>query len=268
MFECIAGTERTGTSRTEARRRRTGPSGASSGPVSMSTWIARLVVFLFVASGCASIHVTGRDDYQGDKLARPDRILVHDFAAAVEDLPAWSDASARMTESGLVRTDPEIAAGRRLGEQMAGDLVARIRKMGLDAERMTPESAPVPGDVVIVGLLTSIDEGDSTKRVVLGFGSGAAEIATELEGYLATENGFEKLSSGRAESVKARGPGVAVPIAMSVVTSNPLSLILGLPVKVAGEATGRSTIEGVSRRMVDEIAGELEKKFRAQEWIE
>lgn len=231
-------------------------------------WIPCLVVFLLVASGCESIRVTGREDYQGDKLSRPDRIFVHDFAAAVEDLPAWSDAAGRMAESGAVRTAPEIAAERRLGEQMAVDLVARIRKMGLDAERMTPASAPAPGDIVIVGLLTSIDEGSSAKRVMLGFGSGAAEIATELEGYLATENGFEKLSSGRAESVKSRGPGVAVPIAMTIVTSNPLSVLIGLPVKVAGEATGKSTIKGVSRRMVDQIAGELEKKFRAQEWID
>jgi hypothetical protein len=133
---------------------------------------------------------------------------------------------------------------------------------------MTAEDGPAPGDLVIVGYLTSVDAGDSAKRVVIGFGSGSAEISTRVEGYLATEDGFVQVGSGSARSVKSRGPGVAVPIAMTVVTANPISLILGLPVKVAGEATGRSTVEGVSRRIVGTIAEELEKRFEAQGWID
>lgn len=227
-----------------------------------------MLASLFLVVGCASVEIIGRDDYQGEKLPRPDRILVNDFAAAVEDLPEWSEAAKTMTEGSVVRNEQEIAAGRRLGSQMATDLVVRIRKMGLDADRLTEEDGPAPGDLVIVGFLTSVDRGSSAKRVVIGFGSGAAEISTQVEGYLATDDGFVKLSSGRAQSVKPRGPGVAVPIAMTVVTANPISLIIGLPVKVAGEATGRSTVEGVSQRIVGKIATELEKKFESQGWID
>jgi hypothetical protein len=223
---------------------------------------------LLLVVGCASVEITGRDDYQGEKLPRPDRVLVHDFAATVEDLPEWSEKAKTMTEASVVRDEQAIAAGRRLGGQMAADLVVRIRKMGLAADRMTPEDGPAPGDIVIVVYLTSVDQGSSAKRVVIGFGSGAAEISTEVEGYLATEEGFVQVGSGRARSVKARGPGVAVPIATTVVTANPISLIIGLPVKVAGEATGRSTVEGVSRRIARSIADELEKKFEAQGWID
>lgn len=46
-----------------------------------------VVLTLALGSGCASIKVTDRDEYQGEKLARPDQILVHDFAATAADLP-------------------------------------------------------------------------------------------------------------------------------------------------------------------------------------
>ncbi len=41
-----------------------------------------LCLFALVAlAGCASTKVTGSRNYQGERLARPDRIIVHDFAA-------------------------------------------------------------------------------------------------------------------------------------------------------------------------------------------
>lgn len=241
----------------------------ASGCANRWTWArASTLLLLFSLSACASVHVTGRDDYQGEKLPRPDRILVRDFAATAEDLPAWSDGTSERVEGTVERSPQEVAVGRSLGEQMAADLVVRIRRMGLSAERMLADDEPEPGDIVIVGYLTSIEQGSAAKRVVLGFGSGSAEIATEVEGYLVTDEGFVKLSSGRAESVKSRGPGAAVPAATTIITSNPISLIVGLPVKVAGEATGRSTVEGVGRRIVAKIADELEAKFRSQGWID
>ena len=39
-----------------------------------------LLAFVIVA-GCASTEVTERQRYEGAKLARPDRIIVHDFTA-------------------------------------------------------------------------------------------------------------------------------------------------------------------------------------------
>lgn len=239
-------------------------SGAKHGPVLgvvlASAWAAFLI-------GCASVEVTGREPYEGEPIPRPNRILVRDFAATVEDLPAWSDA-AKEAVVPTVRSEQDEAMGRELGARMAGDLVVRIRKMGLGAERMTPDEEPSSGDLVLVGQLISVERGDRAKRMVIGFGAGAAELSALLEGYLATEEGLVKVGSGRARSAGSRGPGVAVPIATTVATANPLSLIIGLPVKVVGEATGRNSVEGVGRRIVDRIAEELEQRFKAQGWLD
>ena len=64
--------------------------------------------------------------------------------------------------------------------------------MGLPAATAAGQT-PRTGDVMIVGYFESIDEGSAAKRVVLGFGSGGAELKTQVEGYLMTDQGPREL---------------------------------------------------------------------------
>lgn len=230
--------------------------------------LAFAMVWLIGSAGCSSIQVSNRNEYRGEKLARPDRILIHDFAADPDDLPAWSEAAKTHAGARAQASAEEAAAGRKLGEQMAHELVKRIDAMGLDAERVAGARSPADGDVVIVGYLSSIEEGSGFKRVVIGFGSGAAEVTSHVEGYLATSDGMRLLGSGDASSKKGRSPGAVVPVVVTIVTANPIGLIVTAPIKIGSEMTGRSTVEGVGKRMADKIADVLEEKFREQEWID
>ncbi len=76
--------------------------------------------------GCASTEVTGRQTYQQDRLARPDRILVYDFAATSADLPPWS-APARRHAATTTTPSDELEKGRELGTKIANKLVEEIR---------------------------------------------------------------------------------------------------------------------------------------------
>ena len=49
-----------------------------------------LVLALVVIAGCAQTTVTSRDPYTGGRIARPNRIIVHDFAASHADVPPGS----------------------------------------------------------------------------------------------------------------------------------------------------------------------------------
>lgn len=226
-----------------------------------------LATSLLLIAGCASIKVTDRDEYEGAKLARPDQILVHDFAATVEDLPEWSDAAKTHAGDQARPSAEQLEIGRKLGSQMAYVLVERIRAMGLNAERVVRGTQTREGDLAIVGYLTSLDEGSGVKRVMLGFGSGAAEVTSQVEGYVATRDGFHKLGSGETTSGAGKSPGTVVPILVTIVTHNPIGLLVTAPIKVGGEIAGKGQIEDVGERMADKIADELEIKFREQGWI-
>ncbi len=230
--------------------------------------IAVTLAWLIGGAACASIEVSNRDEYRGEKLARPGRILIHDFATDPADLPTWSQAAKTHGDARAEVSAEEAAAGRKLGAQMAIELVSQIDDMGLEAERAAGARSPADGDLVIVGYLSSLDEGSGFKRVVLGFGSGAAEVTSHVEGYLATSEGMQLLGSGDLESNKGRSPGAVVPLIVTIATANPIGLIVTAPIKVGSEMSGRSKVEGVGKRMAGEIADVLEEKFREQGWID
>ncbi len=81
-------------------------------------------------------------------LPRPDRIWVYNFVATPADLPANSEFR-EYDEHTTPQTDEEIATGRELGGQIAGELVRRIREMGVPAERGSNQTRPKANDIVI-----------------------------------------------------------------------------------------------------------------------
>jgi hypothetical protein len=93
-------------------------------------------------------------------------------------------------------------------------------------------------------------------------------LATQVEGYLMTEQGLRKLGSREIKSGGGgKTPGIMVPLAVTIATANPIGLIVGGAVKVGGEVTGKSTIKGSAKRTAKKIADELRVAFEKQGWI-
>ena len=63
-------------------------------------------------------------------------------------------------------------------------------------------------------------------------------------------------------------PGVAVPLAAAISSGNPLGLIVSGGMKVHGEESGKSKIEGRVKQTVKEIADVLKLRFEQEGWIE
>ncbi len=227
-----------------------------------------LCSFALVAlAGCASTKVTESQSYQGPRLARPDRIIVHDFAATPADIPAWATPASQPAAPSTPQTAEEIKTGRDLGAGVAKRLVEEIRDMGLPAVRAEGQREPDVGDIVIIGYFGSIDEGSAVKRIALGFGSGGADLTTVVEGYLMTDQGLRKLGSREIDSGGNKMPGVALPLAVTIATANPIGLIIGGAMKVGGELTGSSTIEGSAKRTAKKIGDGLREAFERQGWL-
>jgi hypothetical protein len=121
-------------------------------------------------------------------------------------------------------TAEQLEAGRQLGALIAEDLVAEIQAMGLSAVQAAPGSSPQVGDAVIRGYLVSLESGGTVKRVVIGFGYGASELDTVVEGYSMTPQGLRSLGSGTISASGAKTPGLVVPAAMAVATGSPIGL--------------------------------------------
>ena len=221
---------------------------------------------LAVVAGCASTEVADRERYEGAKLARPDRIIVHDFTANPAEVPPESAFAAELAGAATpTRSSSRSAASsaRRSRRSWSRSCAA----MGLPAVAAAGEPPPRADDIVLRGYFVSVDEGSARKRVMVGFGRGAAELRTAVEGFQMTPQGLRRLGRGEVKSGGGKVPGVVLPLAVVAATANPIGLVVGGAVKLTGEATGSATIEGAAKRTAKEIAAQIKTAAEEHGWI-
>jgi hypothetical protein len=232
------------------------------------TRFAFCVLALAVAAGCASTETTDRKRLVYEKLPRPAHIWVYDFAATPAEVPAASALAGQPIEHATPQTAEQIELGRKLGEAIATQIVEEIRGgMGLPAKRASSRTTPEINDIVIHGYLLSVDEGSATKRVAIGFGAGASQLTTAVEGFQMTAQGLRKLGSGKVGAGGGKTPGAALGAAGLIATANPAGLIISGGMKAYGEYSGSSKIEGRAKATAKEITDVLKKRAQEEGWI-
>ncbi|MGH6916393.1 MAG: DUF4410 domain-containing protein [Geminicoccaceae bacterium] len=224
------------------------------------------LVAVVVLAGCASTDITNRERYEGARLPEPDRIIVHDFTADPAAVPPYSTFADQLAAAPAPSPEQREAASR-LGAQIATKLVVDLQGMGLPAVEAAGQPAPQINDIVLRGYLVSVDEGGAGRRVLVGFGSGAAELRTAVEAYQMTTEGLRPLARGETRSEGGKLPGMVLPAAVFAATASPIGLIVGGTAKATGEVTGSETIEGAAERTADEIAAQLKTAAEEQGWI-
>jgi hypothetical protein len=231
------------------------------------TRFAPYALALVVAAGCATTTVTERQTYEGPRLPRPNRVLVYDFAPTASDLPPGFAPTLQYGEPTTPPSSQQIEAGRQLGAQVAKELVGELQRMGLPAVAAAGQPPLGPNDIALVGYFTSVDKGRVAERMVIGFGAGAADLKTVVEGYRMTDKGLERLGSGSVDSAGGKAPGAALPAAVAVASGNPIGLAVSSAVKIEGELSGRTTIDGAAKRTAKEIGDQIKLGAQRQGWI-
>jgi hypothetical protein len=226
-----------------------------------------LVVSL--VSGCATSSITSHSRYAGkEQLAKPGRIVVHDFVATPDDVVPGSAMDGQYERREKGQSAKDVALGRQLGSLVAADLVKRIRGFGLAAERGTGRYLAVVGDVVIRGEFVSITKGSRMKRMVIGFGAGAADIQTHVEGVVLTESGQRQLGEATVQAAGGKMPGMLVPVAAGASAGRAVtSVAVSGAMNIKGEM-GSESIQGAAERTSEKIAELLKAQFARQGWIQ
>ena len=222
---------------------------------------------LMIVAGCSSSRVSERQIFVKERIPRPAHIWVHDFAATAADVPAESVLSGKHDEHPVPQSVEQIVKGREAGALVATELVSDIRAMGMPAERASEGTAYSVNDIVVRGYILAIDEGSATKRVAIGFGSGASELKVAVEGFQVTAQGLRKLGGGNLDTGGSKSPGSAMGVATLIATANPVGLLVSTGVKVYGEASGSSRSEGRAKQAAQEIADQMKTRFQKAGWI-
>ncbi|MDR4493970.1 MAG: DUF4410 domain-containing protein [Nitrospirales bacterium] len=232
--------------------------------------LTSIVCYVFVCIlvvGCTSTKVTENTSMYGkEKLPKPDRVYVFPFAATPADIPSWSKAAQMHVKTSRPQSPEAIENGRKLGGLIAEELAAQINEMGLAAFVGGKDTVRRLNDIWLMGYFVAIDEGSATKRIALGFGAGAADLKTAVEGYQVTKDGLRQLGEGKVQSGEEETPGVVVPLVVLAATANPIGLVIGGAAKATGEVTDRNTIVGAAKETAKAIADHLRVKMKEQGW--
>ena len=224
--------------------------------------LTTLLLVFFLASGCASTQVSDRETYSAGKLPRPAQIIVYDFATTPEGVAPDSALAGQTAAPATPPTAEQVELEKQVGMQIAEELAANIRAMGLSAVRANSQTVAEVNDIMIRGYLLSVEQGSQMKRVTLGFGSGASELKTLVEGYQMTASGPRKLGQGAVDAGGGKMPGGALGVAALLVTHNPLGLAVQAGVQGYGEYSGSAKIQGRAKQAAKEIADQLANPFQ------
>jgi hypothetical protein len=218
-------------------------------------------------AGNASAAITNRVILVTAQIPQPGQIWVYNFAATPAEVPAESALAGQPDLDTTPQTAGQIAEGKKLGIDIAAELVGLIHNMGMPAQRASTDTKPQLNDLVIRGYIISIKAGDAKRRFGIGFGEGASEMRTAVEGLQMTANGLRKLGSGDVNADGSKKPGTAAGLAGFLATKNPAGLIISSGRHVYGEESGSSKLEGRAKDTAKEISEALKQRFQEQGWI-
>jgi hypothetical protein len=194
--------------------------------------VAALWLAVPLFSGCGATTVTPVFP-TSDTLARPDRVLVHDFAVTLDEseigvgVGSWTSGGVGSTE----QAQDDIRVGKSFAKALTDNLVAELRRRGINAYRASEAAPPGENTASIKGrFLRTNQNGENT---LVGFDLGSGQVRTHMWILQGAE-----LRSG----VVAEG---------DTVTRTDLRPGLGPMLSAMVEAGAKQTAAQVAERIVD-----------------
>jgi hypothetical protein len=226
---------------------------------------------LALLAGCNKPAVQTTEAYFGGRLPRPDRVLVDGFAITPQDVKLDQGVAARVerTTSDVPLTAQEMQVARKAQSDLADAMVQQLRKYGLPAERGWSDQAPPVGSTLMVqGQIVSIDQGNRTRRTLIGLGAGKSEVTADMQLYFV--EGRERprfLTAYSGVDNSGRTPGMAETMGVGGATGHLLaSTALGSLLHLRTE-THTANSDSEATKLAQGLSAQIGKFAVSQGWI-
>lgn len=226
-----------------------------------------LALSLSLLAACTSVSVD-RDVGATEQLPAPDRVLVYNFAVTPQEVQLDAVGSAiTSTLDGTADSAQEVQVGHAVANAVAKRLVSNIQNMGLNAERASGPVPPTGTDVLIVGQLVSIDQGNEAERVVIGLGAGRSDVEARVQVYESTAGKRIPIETMEGTAKSSLMPGAAETLGVGGLTGHILvSAAITAGSQVANQ-TLSANVDSEAGRLADKVADQLKVLFATQGWI-
>lgn len=222
-------------------------------------WLLRPLLFMVLAAAmaaCSSTDITDESvNPQAADSPKPDQLIVFNFATSPDEVKLEHGIVADVRElvSSTPRTEQEKKVGNSVANALAAKLVVQLRDNGIPAVRAMNVMEPGVTPLQVKGQILSIDEGNRTRRVIIGLGLGRSTVEARIQLYEAIRGRAELLESMTAKTRSGRKPGMAEMVGVGALTGHIITSTV-----LSGAASGAS--EALSAN-VDALAGTMSKKI-------
>ena len=234
-------------------------------------WLTALL--LLACTACNQGRVQTVQNYEGAPLPKPDRILVRDFALSPEDVRLDQGVRARLMQafSNTSVSTAKAQAARAATASLANDLVASLRREGLPAERAFGSDVPASENVVLVeGQIVSIDQGNRTRRTLVGLGAGKSSLGADVQVYFRGARSSPRLlQTFEADADSGRAPGAAETMGAGAAAGTGIAASAAASMGLHEVSERRSAGDtDNARRVADALAPKLRQLFETQGWVQ
>jgi len=184
-------------------------SGSDAEPTKAPNAVQNLVI------GDTKVETLSR--YQGpEPLPNPKQVLVYDFDVPPEVVTMDESAAARIHRRRfhLLHSSDDDSSPEKVAQQVQTHfskiLVTELEKTKVPTHIAKPGTPAPQHALVVQGYFTAVNEGNRSKRIMIGLGRGASDVCARVKVSLTTTNGQSVLlSEFNLNSESGKKPGAA-----------------------------------------------------------
>jgi hypothetical protein len=215
-----------------------------------------------IVTGEATIKII-RSYTDPESLPKPEKVVIQDFTPVGQIITDESAAAQLHRRLSLLHGSDEDSTPDVLTQQVQASfsktLIEELTKVNIQSERVFDGGgAPTATVLLVQGEFIAIDEGNKTKRVMIGFGRGASDIKTHVTVSSFTEGKKTVVLEFSLNSASGKKPGAAA-------TMGAGSLAVAAAVGDVGDKKG--TVQADASRMAKAVAKQIEEFMITQKWI-
>jgi hypothetical protein len=229
--------------------------------------VSLLALGCMLLAGCATrVKEMGGVAPGAASLPRPAMVVVDDFTVDPQavQVDRGIGGMARRGFSGEDTTAAKAADAATVRDAVRDTLLKSIAGMGLPAQPASGAMSAGPY-VEIRGDVLSVDEGNRTRRNIVGFGAGRSSIQAVAQVlYSAPGQPLRLLQSYDGNAESGRMPGLGLGAASAAAGA-----VAGAAVNTGAHAAsiGHGDIDADARRLAEQLASKLGSLFAQQGWI-
>jgi len=240
---------------------------------------ATLALFsMIMVAGCASTVVKSQYESAQVRLQRPSQIYVYNFAVTRQEVKENQGILQSTVNDfkGETTFEHEGKIAEEVQTVAADELVERIQNLGLPAQRVSATTPLPKGSLGITGQFLDVDEGNRTRRLVIGFGSGQSkvDIRVQLYGYGLDPSRSEpdtaptKLLEFETHADSGSMPGALVTAGAGAAAGAGAGMVVGANAALGGAKSYRSSMGVMTAKSAQQAGDFMSEFFGRQGWIE